>query len=376
MDCRVNQSGKISRQASRVPPSRYRTLALALGGFLALSGLWGDSLLVQAAGAGAQAGVGKGGLPTPKLVVLLVADQFWADNLTRMGALLEPGGLKKLLKGATAIGHYGQQNTYTGPGHALIATGSYGYLNGITQNKFWNQKSGHSESMLYDNTVQILGEKDQSFDDDTSPRNLIGSTLFDELRLLHRDAKVVTVALKGRGAILLAGHLGQAYFFSDQTGEMTTSTFYASKLPDWVQRWNSQKLVDKAFGAPWERLLPADKYPTPDDSPYESNLKGLGRTFPHPTKSGLSARSGVLRHRLVYAHRLGRRDELCPGRARWRKAGRAARPTCWQSQSAAPIWSGTCTALIARSTRTWCCAWTTRWRSCLPTWRSASNRGS
>ena len=261
------------------------TVALVIGAALAALGS-----SAQAAGAGpAQGKAGPAALPMPKLVVLLVADQFRADNLTRMGALLEPGGLKKLLKGATAIGHYGQQNTYTGPGHALIATGAYGYLNGITQNKFWNQKTNRSESMLFDGTVKVLGENEQSFDDDTSPRNLIGSTVFDELRLLHRDSKVVAVALKGRGAILLGGHLGQAYFFSDQTGEMTTSTFYAAQLPEWVQRWNSQKLVDKAFGSVWERLLPADKYPTPDDAPYESNVRGLGRTFPHQTKSGLTA---------------------------------------------------------------------------------------
>ena len=94
---------------------------------------------------------------------------------------------------------------------------------------------------------------------------------------------------RGRGAILLAGHLGQAYFFSEQLGEMTSSSFYMGKVPEWVQRWNGQKFVDKAFGTRWERLLPADKYPTPDDSPYESSLMGLGRTFPHPTQAGLSA---------------------------------------------------------------------------------------
>ena len=61
----------------------------------------------------------------PKLVVLIVADQFRADNLTRWGHLLSEGGLKRLMKdGARAVGRYGQQNTYTGPGHALIATGS------------------------------------------------------------------------------------------------------------------------------------------------------------------------------------------------------------------------------------------------------------
>lgn len=237
----------------------------------------------------------------PKLVVLLVADQFRADNLTRLGPLLDPGGLRKLLgKGATAIGRYGQQNTYTGPGHALIASGSYGYQNGITQNKFWNQRAGRSESMLHDGTAMVLGEKELSTDDDSSPRNLVGSTMFDELKLASRESKVVSLALKARGAILLGGHLGNAYFFSDQTGEMTTSTYYSAALPEWVKKWNEQKLADKAFGQKWERLLPAEKYSSADDSPFESDLRGLGRTFPHPTSGKASAAGPAYYDALTY----------------------------------------------------------------------------
>ena len=73
----------------------------------------------------------------PKLVLLIVADQLRAGTLKRYRPLLSGDGLVRLMRGATAVGHYGQQNTYTGPGHALIATGSYGYLNGITQNKWF-----------------------------------------------------------------------------------------------------------------------------------------------------------------------------------------------------------------------------------------------
>lgn len=232
----------------------------------------------------------KTGLQPPKLVLLLVADQFRADNLARYSSMFVEGGLKRLLRqGAFAIGRYGQQNTYTGPGHALIATGSYGYLNGITQNKFWNRQSGKAESMLYDPQATVLGEKELSLDDDSSPRNLVGSTVFDELRLTSQDSRVLGVALKARGAILLGGHLGRAYFFSDQTGEFTTSTFYAKDLPDWVKAWNKKKLADAGFNKPWERLLPPASYPTVDDSPYEADLKGLGRVFPHAVNGKLQA---------------------------------------------------------------------------------------
>ena len=143
----------------------------------------------------------------PKLVVVLVADQFRADTIARYRAMIGAGGLQRLSKGSTAIGHYGQQNTYTGPGHALIASGAYGYLNGITQNKWYNRVTRRSEAMMFDSTARVHGDKGGDADDETSPRNLVGTTVFDELRLRNRESKVVAVALKGRGALLLGGVL-------------------------------------------------------------------------------------------------------------------------------------------------------------------------
>src|SRR5262252_6109223 len=89
----------------------------------------------------------------PKLVVVVVIDQLRNSDLQRLGPHLE-GGIKRLLdSGARLDGHYGQQNTYTGPGHALILSGSYGYLNGIIQHKWFNRASGKSEGMLFDSAV-------------------------------------------------------------------------------------------------------------------------------------------------------------------------------------------------------------------------------
>lgn len=40
----------------------------------------------------------------------------------------------------------------------------------------------------------------------------------------------------------MAGHLGKAFWFSDQTGGFVSSTYYypENKLPDWVERGNSK----------------------------------------------------------------------------------------------------------------------------------------
>lgn len=278
---------------------RTHATALCLCGALLLpaaSGAQTESRLVAAAPqkGGGKAKAAAAAAPVdknaPKLVVLLVADQFRAENLRRYAPYLAPGGFARLVqRGAVATGHYGQQNTYTGPGHAMIATGSYGYLSGVTQNKFWNRRTGRSEAMMFDPDAQVLGDKEGGPEEETSPRNLFGSTLGDQLRLARPDAKVVSVALKGRGSILLGGHLGAAYFFSDQTGTMTTSTYYMKDLPEWAKRWNARKVADGVFGKSWDRLLPEKDYGARDDQPMEMDVKGLGRTFPHVVNGKLKS---------------------------------------------------------------------------------------
>lgn len=216
-----------------------------------------------------------------KLVVVLVADMFRADYLNRYAADFGAGGFKRLLgNGAVWLGKYGQQNTYTAVGHAQIATGAYPYVNGIMQNKFYNSQRQQVESMLYDPASKLLGAESGP-EDETSPRNLIGSTVGDELMLASPTSKVVAAAIKDRGAILLGGHLGKAYFMTDATGEMSTSTYYTDKLPSWVQDFNKRKIAEAALGKTWERALPADRYTEVDDYRVEFDGKGLGRVFPH-----------------------------------------------------------------------------------------------
>lgn len=227
--------------------------------------------------------------PKPKLVVVVVVDQARRADLDRL-APYWTGGFKRLREGGALLdGHYGQQNTYTGPGHALIASGSYGYLNGIIQNKWFNRATGRSEGMLFDPSSRPLGTAQEADPgEDTSPRNFNGSTVGDELRMATGGAsKVVALALKERGALLLGGRLGTAYFFSEKTGEMTSASYYMSELPAWAKAFNAQGPADKAFGTTWERSLPAEAYGAiPDEAAWESDVAGLGRVFPHPLGGG------------------------------------------------------------------------------------------
>ncbi|HYM12466.1 MAG TPA: alkaline phosphatase family protein, partial [Bryobacterales bacterium] len=95
---------------------------------------------------------------------------------------------------------------------------------------------------------------------------------------------VVGVSMKDRSAILLAGHRGDAaYWFENACGCFITSSYYMAQPPAWLAQFNSRKLADGYFPAPWTKLYPDNslyvKYSREDDFPGEWDLKDT--TFPH-----------------------------------------------------------------------------------------------
>lgn len=222
----------------------------------------------------------------PKLAIILVVDQFRAEYLTRYDKFFGNNGFRRLQREGSVMRntHYTYGTTYTGPGHALLASGSYGHTNGIIGNRWYNRASGRMESMFFDPNAEIIGYKAVPKDDDTSPRNFIGTNAADQLRLSNnRLSKVIGLSNKDRAAIMLAGKLGRAYWFHEGVGGLTSSTYYGDTLPDWVQKFNARKIPDSYFGKSWMKALPESAYSIShnDDFASETDLHGLGRTFPH-----------------------------------------------------------------------------------------------
>lgn len=223
----------------------------------------------------------------PRLVVVIVMDQFRAEYLTRYAPYLGDGGFRRLMREGACLtnAHYSYATTYTGPGHALILSGSYGHTNGIIGNRWYNAKTDRVESMFFDPDAQIHGVAASPRDDDTSPRNFVGSNLSDQLLLSnHFRSKAIAVSLKDRAAIMLAGKLGKAYWFHEGVGGITSSTYYGKELPAWLREFNARKIPDTCYGKKWEKSLPESAYAISrqDDFPNETDFRGLGRTFPHP----------------------------------------------------------------------------------------------
>src|SRR5580698_5236451 len=122
----------------------------------------------------------------PKLVVIVVIDQFRGDYLQRYRSELKGRGFKLLLdEGAWFPDcYYNYANTKTAPGHATIGTGAYTDGHGIDSNDWWDASRGyaHKVSSVEDERYRLVDLPNGSRDTTgASPRNLRASTLGDEL---------------------------------------------------------------------------------------------------------------------------------------------------------------------------------------------------
>ena len=240
-------------------------------------------------------------LPRPKLVVGIVVDQMRWDYLYRYYSRYGEAGFKRLLNEGfrcenTNIDYI---PTVTAAGHTAIYTGSVPALHGIAGNDFIIQATGKSMYCTDDSTVQTVGATGKT--GQMSPRNLLTTTVTDELRLATNfHSKVIGIALKDRGGILPAGHTANAaYWFDDKSGNWITSTYYMKDLPQWVKDFNDQKIPETYLKLDWNTLYPINTYlqSTADNNSYEGAFKGTDApTMPVKTSGLYKGNLGLIRN--------------------------------------------------------------------------------
>lgn len=230
----------------------------------------------------------------PRLTVVIVIDQFRHDNLRRFEDLFVDDGFRRFMDDGAWMtdATYGHLHASTSPGHSVLTSGSYGYRTGMIANSWYDRELGRRRNSLEDPEHGIIGrERDPAMR--TSPRELQGSTLADELRMSTRfQGKYFAISMKDYSAIISAGKLGTPFWYEAAIGRFTTSDFYMESLPSWVDAFNARKLPDSYFGKQWDRLLPTSVYERLagiDARPNEENNRESGITFPHTITGGLDS---------------------------------------------------------------------------------------
>src|SRR5271166_1592391 len=142
----------------------------------------------------------------PKLVVVIVIDQFRGDYLERYRDQFGEGGFRLFLEHGAYFTdcNYDYANTRTAPGHATLFTGSYTSGHGIVANEWWDPQKKKRVTSVEDDTTKLVGVGKTGVG--ASPHNLMSDTLGDELKLATGGkARVFAISLKDRAAILPAG---------------------------------------------------------------------------------------------------------------------------------------------------------------------------
>ena len=193
----------------------------------------------------------------PKLVVVIVIDQFRGDYLERYRDKFGEGGFRLLMDhGANFTDcNYDYANTRTAPGHATLFTGAYTNGHGIAANEWWDPNKKRMLTSVEHDDTKLVGIADAGGTKaGASPHNLLADTLGDELKLATQgQARVFAVSLKDRAAVLPGGFAGDAaYWIEPKSGAWITSTYYRSDLPKWAQEFNSGNRAAKYWDRDWK----------------------------------------------------------------------------------------------------------------------------
>jgi predicted AlkP superfamily pyrophosphatase or phosphodiesterase len=212
----------------------------------------------------------------PKLIVVIVIDQFRGDYLERYRNQFADAGFRLFLdRGAYFSNcHYNYANTRTAPGHSTLFTGAYSNGHGIAANEWWDQKKKRMVTSVEDDGTKLVGVTGEK--SGASPHNLLADTLGDELKLATQGkARVFGVSLKDRAAVLPAGFAGDAaYWIEPQTGAWVTSTYYRDDLPRWVQDFNATRTAqywDREWKGEQGTVLRSTAHPKNNENDNDKN---------------------------------------------------------------------------------------------------------
>jgi predicted AlkP superfamily pyrophosphatase or phosphodiesterase len=265
----------------RAPAATFGAVLLVLIGSGGLSGP-GVALTAPATPPAAAAADAE----RPRLIVFISVDQFRRDYVARYGAKWT-AGLARLVNDGAFYEHaaYPYFHTITCPGHATMATGVYPATHGIPPNTWWDRASGRDLTCTDDPGAKAIGHRagPKAPTGGHSAHLLRAPTLSDVMRQqLTPTPRVVSMSIKPRAAIMLAGHAADAVLWYTPEGGPTTSTAYAGSAIAFVKKFAQNNPTAAELTGEWKKLLPDDAYQNEDDGPGEHPPDGWTSTFPHP----------------------------------------------------------------------------------------------
>lgn len=224
---------------------------------------------------------------TPKLIVLLVVDQFRGDYVDTYHQQWSRGLRRLITEGAWfRQAHYPYFNTVTCAGHVSVATGAVPATHGIILNNWWDRANGKVVTCTEDDRYSIVsyGKPLTGIGESTARFEL--PTLADELRAQRSPAgHAIAFSLKPRSAIPLGGRRPDAVaWFDDHGAWATSSAFSAAPIPA-VADFIARNPIERDLNRTWELALPEKDYLYENPTVGLKTVRGgMTLAFPHVLK--------------------------------------------------------------------------------------------
>ena len=223
----------------------------------------------------------------PKLIVLISIDQMRGDYIDKFQHQWSKGLKRLITEGAWfRQADYPYYNNVTCAGHASISTGTVPAVHGMVLNQWWERNNSRLVSCTDDESQKLITYGIPVSGVGHSARQLLSTTLADELRLQGAaPPRVVSISLKARSAISLGGHKPDAVIWLDEAdGEWVTSTGFTSAPTPFFADYINKHPLRSEMGRRWDRSLPLDRYVGQYSSNDRRRIALVTAEFPHTVK--------------------------------------------------------------------------------------------
>lgn len=240
--------------------------------------------------------IGLSAAERPALVVVVAVDQMRPDYLDRFRPWFGRDGFNRFLERGARFPEARQRHaaTFTCPGHAAIGSGLDPRETGVVGNNWFDAGKGIREYCVEDRGARWVGALPDALKITALPASpvlLSGTFLGDRLKETFPAARVVSLSLKDRGAVPMAGRKADAVLWFERTwGRFVTSSYYPprpsllafnEKLPAFFashRRWDLSGRIP-------EKDLARVTFDPPELARFKGTLEGTGESFPHSLPS-------------------------------------------------------------------------------------------
>jgi predicted AlkP superfamily pyrophosphatase or phosphodiesterase len=213
------------------------------------------AVLIGARGPAAPPAAAKPGLVArPKLVVMIVVDQMRADYLDKYGATFHDG-FTRLMKQGAWFTHaaYPYAKTVTCAGHATVSTGDFPSTHGMINNTWFDRATGKMVTCTSDPKTSLLtygptATSATAAAPGESAWQMKAPSFAEQLRAKSAGSRVVTVSLKARAAISMAGHSADSVTWLSGEHWVTSTAFGDSRRE--IEAYAKSHPIKADFGKP------------------------------------------------------------------------------------------------------------------------------